>query len=285
MWGRGWAVGCVLVALFAAGCVSPFADPVERVCYSGDASAVWSEPGLFFGLTGAAQEAGLLPVGRFGFEGPALVEGGHWDRGVWASDRWVGVEFRDAASGMRVVLSPGESGRYEVTVRGSGHDEGGLAPFRSFVGALGLAHSPELPVWERALLSTARQGAYLHVDIDAVPRFAALHERVAVGAPVVEPAVSVGTGRLVWGEWTFVYRLGSFAYEVPRGDSAPVLLHVAEDDRVVASMAVGATDAPWPDLQRGVNETFAALGLPAPTYQELGRRPPTCDGARSTGQL
>lgn len=258
------SIALVLAALALAGCAGTGGPAQGGVfspqCPPPQASAQWTQPGLFDALSRvAAQRPDLQMPGDEHLL--ARIDSPHL--AAWPEPRL--LSLTRSGEGYWVSVSSWRPG--EVSIEMPYHDdEVVLARLSEVLDAIGLAESPERPAWERMLLATRGHDAYLRVQLAGRPDVEGLLDRLGPGQPM-EDDPSVGSIGIEWSGWRMHVRIASRFLDL--GDPAHEM-RVSVDARDRAQVWATIDDAarPYEELRERTTARFGELGAPAPTFRE-----------------
>jgi hypothetical protein len=260
---RALALLLSMAALAGAGCLSPLsAAPGQvMVCLEKGLELTWREPDSGGRFAEAARRAGWnvtteAPAG--GFPGPKAdaALSGLW----WRAD-----------GQPRVTLLPGETPGTVVFGMSAPADRAESERiFLDFLGHVGLADAPGREAWMDALFpETGPEGAsagpaFRQMEARAEPD---LSEPLAALRDAPLAPTALGEARMAAGAWEAHVRLPVHAVKVPGGPGAPTLWADDQGSFRARIPVKDITEGMRP-LHVGVQDAFAALALPPPTFRD-----------------
>lgn len=256
-------IALVLAALALAGCAGT-GGPVQGGYFSPEcpppqATARWTQPGLFeaFERIAAQRPDLLLPSDEDSLLPIHSARLAEWPGSRLLSLTRVGDGYWLRISSWR----PGEVGM-EMPY---GEDEVALRRLDEVLVALGLAGSPERPAWERMLLASRGEGAYLHVTLVGRPDVDGFLDRVGPGE-LVQDDRSVGSLSFEWDGWRMHVRIPSHFVDL---GNATHEMRLSVDARGRAEIWATIDDAAraYDELRERAGARFAQLGAPPPTFE------------------
>lgn len=257
------ALACILLFALLAGCALPARSPAgpAPACFLGSAQIAWNDPALYDALLAVPEADGVNAVDPDQEAPPWRVE--HDALARWRDPRVAMVTLSFNDPWVRVIpWTPGEA-RIEMPYH---ENETAIARLRALLDALSLGEHPERLAWERALLASRGQGAYLVTIVTATPRLEALLDELqARGAPEVLDERLAGAS-LRWGEWRVDVRLGAVTLTTvdPR-----YTVTVDETGRALANTELTSNEDPRAVMEERTRDFFARIMLPPPSVQNV----------------